>query len=224
MQKSKEFLTAEEERELIAAAQDGKKEETQTLILKFMPLVRHVAMLKSPRGEYEDYVNTGVLGLYHALKKFNPAMGTRFATYANRWVSYYMQRLGDQPAFSEFIPAGYNEETDMVDPGHEELIGEEQEYNYLHEYIADNFDTLTPREQMVVELRIHGDLSGTELAAALGVSKQSAQQIESRTMSKIRKGMKRFILKQQHARRKRNVSTQNDVPSDQLPSSKVSPA
>lgn len=48
--------------------------------------------------EYEDFIdlfNSGVLGLYEAIKRFNSDYNVRFATYAHYWVRVYVYRAKD---------------------------------------------------------------------------------------------------------------------------------
>ncbi|RKX22780.1 MAG: RNA polymerase sigma factor WhiG [Candidatus Zixiibacteriota bacterium] len=61
-------------------------EDRRTLLNKYVPLVRNVAMRMAmgfPRSvELDDLISTGVIGLVDAFKHFDPDRGVKFETYA----------------------------------------------------------------------------------------------------------------------------------------------
>jgi RNA polymerase sigma factor for flagellar operon FliA len=65
---------------------NGDKAAKEELILKYVPLVKHIVgkiTVQIPdKFEYEDLVNYGVLGLIDALDRFDPERGVKFSTYA----------------------------------------------------------------------------------------------------------------------------------------------
>ncbi|UCC43409.1 MAG: FliA/WhiG family RNA polymerase sigma factor [Candidatus Zixiibacteriota bacterium] len=64
----------------------GTEESRQTLLNKYLPLVRNVATRMAmgfPRSvELTDLINTGVIGLIEAFGHFDPDRGVKFETYA----------------------------------------------------------------------------------------------------------------------------------------------
>ncbi|NSW56719.1 MAG: SigB/SigF/SigG family RNA polymerase sigma factor [Armatimonadetes bacterium] len=71
----------------------GDPELRAYLIERHEGLVRHVARDYMSRGEsYEDIVSVGHLGLIHAVDRFDPERGTKFATFAVPTIKGEMQR------------------------------------------------------------------------------------------------------------------------------------
>ncbi len=63
------------------------------LIERHEGLVRHVARDYGSRGEsYEDIVSVGHVGLIHAVDRFDPSRGTKFATFAVPTIKGEIQR------------------------------------------------------------------------------------------------------------------------------------
>ena len=64
-------------------AQSGDEAALATLIARFMPTIRSLAKrAESPGLDFDDAVQEGYIGLFHAVKTYDPAKGTAFATYA----------------------------------------------------------------------------------------------------------------------------------------------
>jgi RNA polymerase primary sigma factor len=80
--------TPEEERALGRRIQAGEEAAVHALVEGHLRFVVHVA--KRYRGYYglplDDLINEGNLGLLHAARKFDPARGVRFLTYAVWWI------------------------------------------------------------------------------------------------------------------------------------------
>lgn len=97
------------------------------LVLHNIRLVIHVAM-KFPSSvlDIEDLVQEGILGLITAARKFDPARGNRFSTYAWYWIRQGMFRAmaNNQNAIrwpvhrlDDLVPANANGETADLTPG-----------------------------------------------------------------------------------------------------------
>jgi RNA polymerase primary sigma factor len=81
------LLSADEERELAYRAREGDSEARDHLVRANLRLVFHIARRYARRGlDLEDLVAEGNLGLMRAVGRFDPAMNTRFSTYAICWV------------------------------------------------------------------------------------------------------------------------------------------
>ena len=90
-----ERLSAEQERDLVVAAESGDGVACRSLVEAFLPEI--VALSRSFRGvtsvERQDLVQEGVAGLLLAAQRFDPALGTPFWAYAAFWVRKAMQEL-----------------------------------------------------------------------------------------------------------------------------------
>lgn len=64
------------------------------LVEENLPLVHHQARRYYANLEYEDKVQSGVVGLIRAAELFEPQRGHAFATYAVWWIRQAIQRMG----------------------------------------------------------------------------------------------------------------------------------
>ncbi len=87
-------LSREEELELATCYRStGSKRAAERLARAHLKQVVHVAMRYRGYGvQMSDLIAAGNLGLVHALEKFEPERGLRFATYAEHWVRAYVVR------------------------------------------------------------------------------------------------------------------------------------
>ena len=70
-------------RELIARAQSGENDATETLVIENTALVKSIALKFRDRGtEFEDLMQIGTMGMLKAIKSFDIERGTAFSTYA----------------------------------------------------------------------------------------------------------------------------------------------
>jgi RNA polymerase primary sigma factor len=99
--KRREVLTREEELELFRKARDpegtpeSRAAAEETLVLKNMGLVVKEArrFACNEAVPQDDLIQEGARGLVRAIRKFDPAMGKKFSTYATYWVKRDVGRL-----------------------------------------------------------------------------------------------------------------------------------
>ena len=90
--KKKDLLDREEEKELARLAEMGDTAATDRLIISHLGFVVNVAKGYRRSGvPMSDLVQEGVIGLVKAVKKFNPEMDARLATYAKWWIRASIQ-------------------------------------------------------------------------------------------------------------------------------------
>jgi RNA polymerase primary sigma factor len=88
------LLTAGQERELAYRIEDGDLEARDHLVRANLRLVVNIARGYAGRGlALEDLIAEGNLGLVRAVEGFDPAMNTRFSTYASYWIKQSVKRL-----------------------------------------------------------------------------------------------------------------------------------
>jgi RNA polymerase sigma factor (sigma-70 family) len=90
-----ERLTAQQERDLVIAAERGDPEACRKLVEAFLPAIVGLARgFRSRRGvERQELVQEGVAGLLFAARRYDPWLGTPFWAYASFWVRKAMQEL-----------------------------------------------------------------------------------------------------------------------------------
>jgi len=86
-----------ERRLLLRARQEGQEAESLLLRATF-GLVRARVLERGYRFYNEDLEAAGVEGLINALRRFDPAKGNRFATYANYWIVKLVNQTVQQQA------------------------------------------------------------------------------------------------------------------------------
>lgn len=85
-------LARQERLKLLEQVQDGHQ-ATDTMVLSNLRLVINIAAIYQGNGlDFGDLVNEGNIGLYKAIRKFDPNLGWRFSTYATRWIRQTISR------------------------------------------------------------------------------------------------------------------------------------
>jgi RNA polymerase primary sigma factor len=87
------LLNAEEERELATRIGEGDTRARDRMVRANLRLVVNIARGYSGKGlGLQDLIEEGNLGLLRAVEGFDPAMGTRFSTYASYWIKQSIKR------------------------------------------------------------------------------------------------------------------------------------
>jgi RNA polymerase sigma factor (sigma-70 family) len=178
-------LTAEEERDLIARAQAGDREAETRLVVghlraAYRVVNRYARETSVPR---EDLEQEAALGLLLAVRRFDPARGTRLVTYALCWVRRRVERtcrrwrcFGQEPpgVFGRLEQPVARGELPLPAAATVELLAE-----------------LTPRERAAVELAFglngHGAHTQLEMGTALGVGRPAAGKLYLRALARLRR-------------------------------------
>lgn len=100
------LLSAEDEQDLAQRIQEGDYEAREEMVRANLRLVVKIAKRYVGRGvDLDDLIAEGNLGLVHAVEYFDPAVGVRFATYAQYWIKQSIDRLIKNSGKSIRIPS-----------------------------------------------------------------------------------------------------------------------
>jgi len=100
------LLTAAEEQQLAAAIGQGDARARDRMVRANLRLVVNIARGYTGKGlGLQDLIEEGNLGLLRAVEGFDPAMGTRFSTYASYWIKQSIKRALINSAKTIRIPA-----------------------------------------------------------------------------------------------------------------------
>ncbi len=100
------LLTAADERELAGRIADGDVRARDHMVRANLRLVVNIARGYTGKGlNLQDLIEEGNLGLLRAVEGFDPAVGTRFSTYASYWIKQSIKRALINSAKTIRIPA-----------------------------------------------------------------------------------------------------------------------
>ena len=101
-----QLLSADDEKELAIAIGNGDTEARDRMVRANLRLVVNIARGYTGKGlGLQDLIEEGNLGLLRAVEGFDPAMGTRFSTYASYWIKQSIKRALINTAKTIRIPA-----------------------------------------------------------------------------------------------------------------------
>jgi RNA polymerase primary sigma factor len=100
------LLTGDDEQELAVAIGKGDTAARDRMVRANLRLVVNIARGYTGKGlGLQDLIEEGNLGLLRAVEGFDPAMGTRFSTYASYWIKQSIKRALINSAKTIRIPA-----------------------------------------------------------------------------------------------------------------------
>jgi RNA polymerase primary sigma factor len=100
------LLSADDEHELAVAIGDGDVHARDRMVRANLRLVVNIARGYTGKGlGLQDLIEEGNLGLLRAVEGFDPAIGTRFSTYASYWIKQSIKRALINTAKTIRIPA-----------------------------------------------------------------------------------------------------------------------
>ena len=100
------LLSPNEEQDLAVAVGEGDALARDRMVRANLRLVVNIARGYAGKGlTLQDLIEEGNLGLLRAVEGFDPAMGTRFSTYASYWIKQSIKRALINSAKTIRIPA-----------------------------------------------------------------------------------------------------------------------
>ncbi|HEY3968589.1 MAG TPA: RNA polymerase sigma factor RpoD/SigA [Planctomycetaceae bacterium] len=100
------LLTANQEKELAYRINEGETDARDRMVRANLRLVVNIARSYTGKGlPLQDLIEEGNLGLLRAVEGFDPAMNTRFSTYASYWIKQSIKRALINSAKTIRIPA-----------------------------------------------------------------------------------------------------------------------
>ena len=100
------LLSAEDEHDLAVAIGEGDTQARDRMVRANLRLVVNIARGYTGKGlSLQDLIEEGNLGLLRAVEGFDPAIGTRFSTYASYWIKQSIKRALINTAKTIRIPA-----------------------------------------------------------------------------------------------------------------------
>ena len=100
------LLSADDEHQLAIAIGDGDAQARDRMVRANLRLVVNIARGYTGKGlSLQDLIEEGNLGLLRAVEGFDPAIGTRFSTYASYWIKQSIKRALINTAKTIRIPA-----------------------------------------------------------------------------------------------------------------------
>ena len=183
-----DFINLTDE-ELIERLRKGCLEVQEYLLEKYKPFVKSKSrVLFLVGGDKEDLIQEGMIGLFKAIRDFNPENGAPFAAFAKLCVERQLYTAIEAAGRQKNAPLnGYislSEESEhLLDYGIEDAVVEKENYQQIYAKVQ---TTLSSMEKEVLELFLEGK-DYTEIAKLLGKRDKSIDNALQRIKGKIRK-------------------------------------
>lgn len=175
------------DQQLLAQAQQGDEPALAGLITRMMPAIRKgAAGCTAPGLDYDDAVQEGLIGLFHAVKSYDAAQGVPFAAYADACIRHSQQDAQRAALRKKHAPLNFSVPLPVDDsaalPGPEEQAIEEERYAD----VVSRMDTLLSAfERETLLLRLDG-CSAAESARRLGCTTKAVANALARARRKLR--------------------------------------
>ena len=167
-------------------AKNGDEAALAALIAKYMPMIRKYSVtLTMPGLDFDDAVQEGYIGLFHAVKTYDEFKGASFTTYATTCIRNAIFSAARSAGRKKHSPLnGYVPLSDNATVlGPEEVTIIKEQYTQA---ITDINTKLSSFEKSALLLSIYGE-SYSEIATKLGKSPKAVDNALSRVRQKIRR-------------------------------------
>lgn len=170
--------------------------------------------------EWEDLFQIGWLGLHHAARRFDPAKGFKFSTYAHWWIRAFLQRAIMNQRRTVRVPVhvqnsarqrgerlpydalSLNAPLNSDDPADtwvdllraEDDPSADAEHGDLAELLGKAVDALAPPNRRAIRGRFWGDHTLAEIGADEGVSRERIRQREARALELLEQRLGKELL------------------------------
>lgn len=175
--------------QLIKMLRNGHSQVQDYLLEKYKPFVKsRCRVLFLVGGDREDLIQEGMIGLFKAIRDFDPDNGAAFASFAKLCVERHLYTAIEKAGRLKNAPLnGYislsEEAENLMDSGIEEAVIERASFQQLYEKVQ---KYLSPMEKEVLELYLEGK-DYTEIAEIMGKTDKSIDNALQRIKAKLRK-------------------------------------
>ncbi len=187
--------------ELILRLRAGEQSVENYMLDRYKPMVRrHARMLYLEGADREDLLQEGMIGLFKAIRTFDPEREAHFGTFANQCVMNQMYsaiaaaKRKKHSVLNESLPLFDLEEKDRTpasltvsDP--ENIILEEEKAEQIRQLIE---TLLSPMEKRVLSFYLEG-IGYRGIALRLGKNEKSIDNALQRIRAKLREASAELI-------------------------------
>lgn len=174
-------------------AKAGNPEAVEQLILRYIPLVRYLAQPYQRIGiEFDDLEQEGLIGLFKAVRKFNPTYENSFKTFASRCITNKIISAVNTFFRGKNLPMkNYLSLSDLDEPTNliQNKVCDPQEIFIEHETVSSRKQLITSLlsqfEQDTLKLYLSG-YSYAQMAKELSASAKSVDNSLQRIRRKLR--------------------------------------
>jgi RNA polymerase sigma factor (sigma-70 family) len=177
------------------------------LVREYNPEIRYRATLYSNGDRHlcDDLYQEGVLGLIHAVRRFDPSRGTKFATLARRHIKWRMKNyLRSEKSHRQchaLADACYMaEDLDADNPPHDECLlitvaealaqtehcHTRVDLLLMQQVVDATLPALTPRQRQIFTMRYQDDMAPSDIARELHISPARVSQVLAEVVAQIR--------------------------------------
>lgn len=201
-------LKPEQERQAVAALEQGDEAAKQLLIEHNLRLVVYIARRFENTGvNLEDLISIGTIGLIKAVNTFRPDRNIKLATYSSRCIEneilMHIRKIANQKT-EVSLDEPINTDWDGNELLLSDVLGtdgdivmrpmeEDAEQQLLREALA----RLPERERRIVSLRFglggRPEKTQKEVADLLGISQSYISRLEKRIMQRLRRDLLRQV-------------------------------
>lgn len=171
--------------ELLLAAKRGEEAAIAALIARMMPAVRKGAAANMAPGlDFEDAVQEGLIGLFHAVRSYEESYGAPFAPYAAACIVHAQQDARRGATRKKHTPLNDSVPLpeELTSAGPEDLAAANEAY-------ADTLDRmgrlLSAFERQALLQSLNGH-SAQDTALALGTTRKAVENALARARKKLR--------------------------------------
>lgn len=171
--------------QLLLQAQEGQEVATAGILAHMMPVIRYrAAGGVCPGLDFDDAVQEGIIGLFHAIKSYSSAKGVSFESYASTCIQNAV--ISAQRAAGRKKHGPLNQSVPLEDvhqiPGPEELTIQNEQ---LQDTLNVIHTQLSELEQGVLELFLDG-YSYEQIAQALNRTPKTVENALFRLRRKLK--------------------------------------
>ena len=186
-------------RELIIRARGGEEGALVELIKINEPAIHYIVRsFTDIRGEYDDLVSLGIIGMIKAYRTFDLNMKIAFITYSSTCVRnelrYYFRESTRHSPYAISLNTEINKDADGRVITYNDIISDDRLGNDLSEIYAENeekqilrknIDKLPEEERIIMTERWFNNKTQAEVANILGISQSIVSRKEKKILKKI---------------------------------------